>query len=76
MKIRMLRKRHGKKNLRRKYCEESSAPKRRKIGEEEYKELRRTSGDGEGEKTNTQEKRSLEDPVVATLTENAKKRKT
>ena len=37
----MLRKRHGKKNLRRKYCEESSAPKRRKIGEEEYKELKR-----------------------------------
>ena len=77
-KIRMLRKKHGKKNQRRKYCDESSAPKRRKLGEEEYKELRRTSGDGEGEMTNTREKRSLEDPIESskTVTGNAKKRKT
>ena len=43
--IRMLRKKHGKKSQRRKYCEDISAPKRRKLGDEEYKELRRTTGD-------------------------------
>ena len=72
----MLRKKHGKKSQRRKYSEESSAPKRRKIGDDEYKELRRTSRDGEGGRKSNQEKRSLEDPVVATLTEKVKKRKT
>ena len=72
----MLRKKHGKKGQRRKYCEESSAPKRRKLGDVEYKELRRNTGDGERDMTNTQEKRSLEDQVETTMTDNTKKRKT
>ena len=53
-KIRMLRKKHGKANQRRKYMEESSAPKRRKLDTiEGYKEQRGRSGDMVGSfKTN------------------------
>jgi hypothetical protein len=43
-KIRMLRKQHGKKAQRRKYQEESSAPKRRKLDQGEYREERKTTG--------------------------------
>ena len=54
-KIRMLRKAMGKKNQRRKYTKESSAPKRRRMGDQEYMEMRKTSGDGDG--ANVYEKR-------------------
>ena len=45
----MVRKKHGKTSQRRKYMEESSAPKRRKLDiSEGYKEQRGKSGDNDG----------------------------
>ena len=49
----MLRKQHGKKNQRRNFQDESSAPKRRRT----ENELRNASGDGEGEKSDMSGKR-------------------
>ena len=68
----MLRKKHGKTSQRRKYLEESSAPKRRKLDHNEgYKEQRGTSGDNDGRKM---EKRSLEETAKEDMP--SKRRKT
>ena len=71
-KIRQLRKQMGKRNQRRTYEMESSAPKRRRTGEMEHMALRNASGDGKCQRT--QEKRKEEEPLMET--DRRKKRKT
>ena len=61
-KIRQMRKQMGKKNQRRGYEMESSAPKRRRTGDVEYMGLRNASGDGSLQRT--QEKRKEETMIV------------
>ena len=59
---------------RRKYFDKSSAPKMRKLGDNEgYKEQRGTSGDSDGKKM---EKRSLEDKEETAKEDMPKRRKT
>ena len=62
----------GKRNQRRTYEMESSAPKRRRTGEMEHMALRNPSGDGKCKRT--QEKRKEEEPLMET--DRRKKRKT
>ena len=75
--IRMLRKQQGKNNQTRNFQDESSVPKQRRTDNDSYKELRNTSVDGEGDKTDMSGKRKgVSPPDMSDMTPKNKKKKT
>ena len=73
--IRLMRKQQGKKNQRRNFQEESSAPKRRRTDNDSYKELRNTSGNGQGERSSMAGKRTETTPPSSSDMTHKKMRK-